>query len=93
MSSFTWRISADRHLLYSVPSARSSGSTAFSQIRCHPIRLSSVDGRDLAWLRRREGSIASRAGGMPGNRSRTASFCSVISVAVCSLIGSRRRIR
>ena len=82
-----------RDLPYSVPSARSSGPIESIQIRCRPIRLSSVTGRDPIGLRRREGKSFSWPGEVSGNRWRTASFCSVISVAVCSLTGKRRRIR
>ena len=63
-----------RVLSYSVLSARSSGPMELSQIRCRPMRLSSVIGRDPIGLSRREGSSFSWAGGVAGNRSRTASF-------------------
>ena len=82
-----------RDLSHSVPSARSSGPIESTQIRCRPMRLSSVIGRDPIGLRRREGRSFSWPGGVAGNRSRTASFCSVINVAVCSLTGRRRRSR
>ena len=58
----------------SVLSARRSGPMELSQIRCRPMRLSSVIGRDPAGLSRREGNSFSWAGGVAGNRSRTANF-------------------
>ena len=82
-----------RDLSYSVPSARSSGPIESTQIRCRPVRLSSVTGRVPSGLSRREGRSLSRAGGVSGNRSRTAVFCTVIRAAVCSLTGRRRRCR
>ena len=82
-----------RDLSYPVPSARSSGPSESSQIRCRPMRLSAVIGRVPPGLSRREGSSLSRPGGVSGKRSRTAAFCPVISAAVCSPTGSRRRSR